>query len=164
MFRNKVTCLAYAAVGQQLFSGGEDSQIVCWDMTVKRKEVSSDLFSWSLIKQKSHLDSWLVWVGHVPAVWQALFLECPSHDGPKAARIETTPLPTVRKGCVRQVLQPSHYPPRFGARIPCQGLWALLHHCQRCSVSAMQFFSCKNQKSWVYFVYFMANWLKLNIF
>jgi hypothetical protein len=36
-----VTALAYAPAGQQLFSGGEDSQIVCWDMTVKRKEVCS---------------------------------------------------------------------------------------------------------------------------
>jgi WD40 repeat protein len=39
-FRNKVTALAFANISQQLISGGEDSHLVCWDMTVKRKEVN----------------------------------------------------------------------------------------------------------------------------
>jgi hypothetical protein len=34
-----VTALCYASLKQQLISGGEDSVIVFWDMTVERKEV-----------------------------------------------------------------------------------------------------------------------------
>jgi hypothetical protein len=39
VYSNKVTALCYASLKQQLISGGEDSVIVFWDMTVERKEV-----------------------------------------------------------------------------------------------------------------------------
>jgi hypothetical protein len=34
-----VTALCYASLKQQLISGGDDSVIVFWDMTLERKEV-----------------------------------------------------------------------------------------------------------------------------
>jgi hypothetical protein len=39
VFSNKVTALCYAGLKQQLISGGEDSVLVFWDMTLERKEV-----------------------------------------------------------------------------------------------------------------------------
>lgn len=39
VFSNKVTALCYAALKQQLISGGEDSVLVFWDMRLERKEV-----------------------------------------------------------------------------------------------------------------------------
>jgi hypothetical protein len=39
VFSNKVKALCYAGLKQQLISGGDDSVLVFWDMTLERKEV-----------------------------------------------------------------------------------------------------------------------------
>lgn len=39
LFRGKVSAICYAPEKRVLISGGEDSVVICWDMSVPRQEV-----------------------------------------------------------------------------------------------------------------------------